>query len=262
MGKVRMSRNQLFIITEEAFRASSHDEVKATVAALREAGLYALPFPMVDVRIAGDCVARYAVEDPPSPSIAEMARRGLLFKNQRGDRWVSNVGPGHWMDFKNVSLEKVCYEKHLVLDNTNVHRLPPQDHAITLQEYGPNFAGSEMERDAVANILIVLLATRNAVKSVEHNSRVRRSLSSASKVGSTRRYEYVTTINVPREMEDDAEHAVTPGQARAPHLRRGHVRRQHHGPRNVMVKSIWVAPVFVNADREWVATRRAYNVSL
>lgn len=257
---VVVSRNQLFVVTEDAFCAASQDEVDATVVALKEAGLYALPFPTIDVRIAGDCVSRYDAHGDPEPHVANLLRHGLLFR--KGDKYFCNFGDGHWVDFRNISLEHSSYVKHIVTQRTADGMIVDQDSTVTRAEFGEAFAASETERDAVADMLITLLATRNAVKNVEHNSRLKRGLSSASKPGSTRRYEYVTTISVPREMEDDPEHAGITGQAKAPHLRRGHVRRQHHGPRNVMVKSIWVAPVFVNADREWVSQRRAYNVSL
>lgn len=36
---------------------------------------------------------------------------------------------------------------------------------------------------------------------------------------------------------------------------------QHFGPKNELRKKIWIEPVFVNADEDWVAARTAYNVS-
>jgi hypothetical protein len=114
--------------------------------------------------------------------------------------------------------------------------------------------------ERIASILITLLATRNAVKETTRNKAARLGIG-GKKPGSTKRYEYVTTITVPAaaEMEDDAEHA--PGIKRAAHLRRGHIRRQHYGPRNQMVKLKFINPVFVNADADWVSTRAAYNVT-
>jgi hypothetical protein len=51
--------------------------------------------------------------------------------------------------------------------------------------------------------------------------------------------------------------------SKAPHLRRGHIRqRQHYGPGNHFVKKIWIAPVFVNADPDFVNQRAAYNVAV
>lgn len=37
------------------------------------------------------------------------------------------------------------------------------------------------------------------------------------------------------------------GKSVAPHLRRGHWRRQHYGPRNSLVRRVRIGPVLVNA---------------
>lgn len=112
-------------------------------------------------------------------------------------------------------------------------------------------------RDSIAMALIVLLATRNTVKTTVQHKCARLG------IGKRHKHEYVTTITLPREMPQDPENPNSiPGSPRCPHLRRGHVRRQHHGPHNSLVKQIWIEPVFVNADPNFVSARKQYNISM
>jgi hypothetical protein len=106
----------------------------------------------------------------------------------------------------------------------------------------------------LCDFLITLLATRNAVKTTKHHKSAKLGIGKSP-------YEYVTTISLPQDLEDDEDHKPT-GKTVCAHLRRGHIRRQHYGPAREYVKRIWIAPIFVNADKDYVATRTAYNISL
>lgn len=103
--------------------------------------------------------------------------------------------------------------------------------------------------------LIVLLATKNADK--------RTTESKLAKLGIGKnirgRFAYTTTISLPGTLPSDSDNPARDGHI-APHLRRGHVRRQHYGVGNQMEKKIWIAPVFVNADPDFVAARRTYKL--
>ncbi len=242
--------NQLFVVDAEAFRASTPAEIRATVAALREAGMYSLPFPTVDVRLPGDLVGRFVYS--PDPHILEGIRRGQLFRN--GEFVYSNLGSGYWIEFQDISLEHFRYKKFSVMDGSVPGFRKSRLFVDPLVD-GSQYAPVEKERDACADLLIVLLATRNAIKTTVHRKSV------GLGIGKNK-HEYTTTISVPREMDVDPDHVPKGGGTRCPHLRRGHNRRQHYGPRNALVRTQWIAPVFVNADKEWTRTRTAYNVSL
>lgn len=59
----------------------------------------------------------------------------------------------------------------------------------------------------------------------------------------------VRVLNVARTGGGMQRTTTPTGRTVAPHLRRGHWRRQHHGPRGSLVKRVRVAPVLVNASR-------------
>jgi hypothetical protein len=103
-------------------------------------------------------------------------------------------------------------------------------------------------------VLIVLLATKNTVKVTTHNKLAKLGIGKRNKFATT------TTISLPHDLPDDPEHPAT-GAAKSAHLRRGHIRRQHYGVGNQLEKKIWIAPVFVNADPDFVSARESYKFS-
>lgn len=245
-----MTDRQLFIIGHDALAAVSDEEVTATVAGLKEVGLYHLPYDRVAVRfLTDDCVLK---ENPAMPHIHE---RFNFWQDKESGRWHSKMGPAHYIEFRNVNLRAEPAQMWCVHDGSDPGWKPYEFDAATTT------AGDSMEtmNERTANILITLLATRNAVKETVEHKTAKLGIG-GKKMGSTRRYQYVTTIGVPKELEDDVEHKPT-GATRAAHLRRGHIRRQHYGPGNQFVKPKWIAPVFVNADPSFVNSREAYNVS-
>ena len=59
----------------------------------------------------------------------------------------------------------------------------------------------------------------------------------------------VRVLSVARRHDPEGERGTPTGRHVAPHLRRGHWRRQHYGPRSELVRRMWISPVLVNADR-------------
>lgn len=256
-------RNQLFIVSRAARESLTPSEVNATVEALRELNLYALPYPLINVWIAADGYAQTVLDDRPLiegavKTVRNWVEEGIMTLDTGADgheRAIANFGEGGWVEYTNVSLEGIvpCY-RYLHFEGNRA--FPNQRLAL---EPGQPIGADE--RFNVANGLIVLLATRNAVKTIEHHKAA--GLGIGAKKKGRRSYEYVTTITVPAEAElpsHEGEGRPT-GAARVPHLRRGHIRRQRFGPRHELIKRVWIAPVFVNADKDWVAQRRAYNMS-
>jgi hypothetical protein len=105
--------------------------------------------------------------------------------------------------------------------------------------------------NALPSVLICFLATKNAVKTTTRNR--------LAKFGiGKQKAEYVTTITIGARYDSSGQHIDTKTHKRA-HFRRGHIRRQHHGPNNSLEKKIWIDPIFVNADQEYVP-RAAYKI--
>lgn len=247
-------RNQLFQISADTWAALDPDEVRATCLAMKELGIYQLPYPRVDLRLPLDIAAYTALDDHNGQKLDYVHRLvaigDLIPDDKHPGRLKFNFGPDSWLDVLNLSLEDNIFSTRITIGphNTKFRRL----HARP--KYDEH---TDAERLSYANALIVLLATRNAVKTVKHCKSV------GLGIGKKDRYEYTTTITLPKVLEDHDEGEAKPtGVSRRPHLRRGHQRQQKFGPGYSFARMIWIAPVFVNADPSWVDTRRAYNVSL
>ncbi len=108
--------------------------------------------------------------------------------------------------------------------------------------------------------LIVLLATKNIEKTTKfHKDISNGKVSKATK--HRKKYPYTTTLTIGRITENYNGSEFT-GMSRRPHLRRGHVRTQHYGPRNELTKKIFIPSVFVNGSEDIKSSRVAYNVSI
>lgn len=106
--------------------------------------------------------------------------------------------------------------------------------------------------------LLVLLATRNIEKELRTDKLAKLGIGKKS----AHRYTYTTTLRVPAVCSETVATAGIPsGASKRPHLRRGHIRRQHFGPRNSFEKKIWIEPLFVNADEDFISARTAYNIT-
>lgn len=248
-------KNQLFIILAETFCSMSPSEVKATAQVLKEAGLFSLPYPTVDIRMAGDCVSFFKPTNHRQDIIEKLLGQGLLIPTTDGSL-ASNFGDLFWMDFRNISLDHLNYSKVAVYEKGCLgYSTYHEEHIFRTDD--PKYYPVEKERDIAAETLIVLLSVRNIVKTTHRDALAKLGIGKKKT-----RWEYTTTISLPKDLEDDPDHPGKPGEPKCPHLRRAHFRNQHHGPRNVLVKRIMVPATIVNADKEWTKTRTAYNISI
>lgn len=225
----------LFLIGAKTLDSLDQNEVDATVADLKALDLYHLPYERVSIRLPSDRVAIVGTVD--------LDERFVVI--DKDGKLRTNLGPEHWVQFDNVNLLGEPYKSYFVCDGTPHWR--PYHLGV---ETGVKFMS------ALCDGLIVLLATKNAVKTTVHNKLCRLGIGKKKTIN---RFDYVTTISLPGKMEDDAEHPAT-GAHKSPHLRRGHIRRQHYGPQLSFIKMIWIAPVFVNADPDFVSKRKRYNL--
>ena len=226
---------ELFIIGKDVMNALSDKIVAEVIADLTELGVCQLPYPKVDIRVPADGVVGVWDDDDP---------HGMRLRHPDwfdADGKLRHIGDHVHLTFLGVSL--TSYDGLHVYNarSGKTLRVEP-DHL--------------RERGNIANALITVLATRNVVKDRKEDKLAKLGIGRNS---GKHRYRYTTTIRLPAVMDDDEEHPSQGGH-KAPHLRRGHIRNQHYGPRNQFIRKVWIKPVFVNADANFVSARAAYNI--
>lgn len=254
-------KRQLFVIPPDTWSSLDEDEVFATAAAMKELGIYKLPYPAIDIALPANRTfgwdydhlveqGQYAEAD-----LQEDIKNGIYEITESG-QYRPTIGSGIVFEFHNMSLDHTDYKIHV--------RIEPGSPATKFYKGKSISKGTtnlehliQSTRDKISSALIVLLATRNAVKETKRDKLAALGIGKAS-----RRHEYVTTITLPKVLEEDGNEPKTEGKPKAPHLRRGHIRQQKYGPKFSLSRPIWIEPVFVNADKDWVDTRKRYNISL
>ena len=213
---------QAFYIPLDVIESTNHNEVLATYALMEELDIAKGPYPRFDIVLPYQIIG---VIDPVG---------NRLMALNEGERFV------------------------LMIEN---------EHAISACVLFPGgrppyyFADGFDLRVAIdyVQLLIVLLATKNTVTETKHNKALSLGIGKRD-----RKHEYVTTITIGAvtEVEPSADPSTATGRRLRPHLRRGHIRRQHFGPNREWIKKIFIAPVFVNSTDEVKNTLRTrYNVT-
>lgn len=107
-------------------------------------------------------------------------------------------------------------------------------------------------------ILIVLLGTKNAEKKTRVNTD--RSPSPRARKDA-KNFSTTTIIRIGKITETMRGSSSCAGTKTRPHLRRGHIRNQRYGQGLSETKKIFIAPMFVNADENWIAEQKSYKVT-
>jgi hypothetical protein len=235
---------QLFILGDDVLKTLTKEEFEATVRDMLTMELFEPPFRALDLQVSRtglDLLAASFAGAEKGYSTGLVARIWFDEKDSEGVTPFrfrlkkDGGGPNAWYDARTLAASN----------------RPPDETDERFEEVVRCFG--ILVSDLVA-VLIVLLATKNVQKTVKENK--------LAKLGIGKNpYTHTTTLSIGKvtERTDGVKGDEPRGEVR-PHLRRGHIRNQHYGPNNQFKKQIFVQPVFVNADKGWVAERTAYNV--
>lgn len=247
------NQRQLFCIDGETMNSLGKADVQATVKGLKELGLYHLPYKTVSIRI----LQRDAltIKSPSEWRVKQMLEEHNNLKwVQDAQGWwrPTNLGEEHTIEFRDLGTE--TFGTVWLVSQGSI-RWKPYEFLLE-KTY-------EATQEHMRDILVTLLATKNTVKSTVVDKLAKLGL---CKGKAKHRYTYVTTISRPKsvDLEDATEgpEQVVHGSPKAAHLRRGHVRHQPYGPRKAFTRAIWIEPMWINGDEEFVNSRERYNVKL
>lgn len=153
-------------------------------------------------------------------------------------------------DFYNDYYVRIINESGKIVEDSNTAELIDDEGGLRFFDSSSDF---------LMKLLIVLLATKNTkIDQITNKDLVKGKTNGANHY--RKDYPITTTISIGKISETCTREGEDPRNVR-PHLRRGHLRNQHYGPNNELIKRIFISPVFVNASEGWIAERKAYNVS-
>jgi hypothetical protein len=227
----------LFRLSEEILDSFDLEDVDATYDGMRELGIDKDPHDVFSVEVNINFILKFMKKVIPGRKDAERdtsSTRVVFFYSTNEDSGL----PG---GFAAIADKSSTYFSNLyrsdIMSGSSVEQLK------YLTVY-------------VRKFLLVILATKNIDKKTVVNSA--RSISPRAKKDSFN-YSTTTTIKIGKITETYGSSTGIGGHKR-PHLRRGHVRNQHFGKGNAEIKQVFIQPVFVNADENWVKEQKTYRV--
>lgn len=262
----------LFDLSADIWNALSRDEIVPTADAMRQLDLYHLPaddrpiyvrtppnikivhpeiFPdELDKINAGHFLWR--VEDNVDAFRGSQIIYHIEYHDLQNDHAKELMVATHRLskDFRPRTSETFCkemFEKHA---NQHPSAWREDDKIFFPLDEHMDAEYTSMVRDA----LVVILASKGIIKETREHKLA------ALGVGKPSRFSATTTIRLTTRLQVGNATESPSHRPSRPHLRRGHIRSQHYGKGNAQVKDIWIAPVFVNADKEFIASRREFRV--
>lgn len=225
---------QLFTFDKAIWESVDIDDVLKTSGDLMSLGLFKPPFKEFDIQVRVDqaVLAKFFKKDVKVKKEFDRTEtfRIVFDDTHTNFRWLFKAH-GEFVDAVDL------------YDNAIKYGLKKED----LDRIEGYF--NERSR-LLVYMLIVLLTTRNAEKVTEkikkHGPKSRKR---------PREYDYITTIKIGKITETMRSEGDGSSTVR-PHLRRGHIRNQRVGKGLTEVKSIFIHPVFVNADEKWISNQR------
>jgi hypothetical protein len=250
-----MSKNQLFILDDDLCAAMHPGEIVATCEALSKLGLFHLPYPKVDIDLSLFALDRLLHCVDPTTLLAQAVHA-----------ICHELSPG----IKSQTIDASIHHARILVSDITID----PDSPVTRTLYRTDDTWRNVQRNAITpqscallcSALITVLATSNSIKNTSENRLAALGIGTKNKKKPHSSYRYITRISLPHVSTMTTEPGHT-GRHVTPHLRRGHIRNQRHGPGYSQTKVLWIAPVFVMADRDFIAnanqnlpTREAYKI--
>jgi len=294
-----LPRPELFLLPRETIFAMADNEVSATYGDMLKLDIHHMPYEHCIIGVPGDIVVRcnlsvdedtqeigiaYPTEDGdiskyhhPSFSVTVPKGTPIDEANAMFERAAANYAMNGWdgdmSQYREWEFRFYYFNGEMYMPTARSNRLGSNfKNLFEFQLEGPSGMpkSERVKADSSLKIrwkalgetlrmrLVVLLATRNAVKTRTKDKLLGLGIGKR-KVRNNHKPLYTTTITVPKI--SNGPQGQPTGRTVSPHLRRGHVRQQAWGPRYQFKREVWIEPVFVNADENYVSTRVAYNTS-
>lgn len=256
---------QLFRISDEIWKTIEWDDVKTTMNAMIEAGIFNPPYNQFAIEVREGFIEKTKRGGGEKLFLEQREHKdGFLFFEYNYD--PESNGDIDFTTKNDLRVTILDKNRKIVLGPASIRDWFVNNDYITnvivrqddkiFKEIGGWVTYAALLKD----ILIVVLATKN-IKQDKILNRDIKNKKVNKKTKYRESYPYTTTISIGKiseSMKLDGEEAKT----LKPHWRRGHLRNQHYGPNNELMKQIFINPVFVNATEGWIAQRKAYNVRI
>jgi hypothetical protein len=258
------NQRQRFVISPEIFKSVSPEEVDATWKDMIDLNIDKPPYHHFDLEIDGSNVFAsnrtivpagtpyHDFEDLIDEAVmkAKIVQEGVfnvIFKINFSENYKEFTIGAYLDNYDGNSYKfEINVEKNLASIRTPKQQI--------------DCRATELEGTACSmlKLLIVLLATKNIEKKIKIDKLAKLG------IGKHKHRPYMTTYLHIGKVTESISRSGEPGGAtgvhRRPHLRRGHKREQRYGLGLKYTKSIFIQPVFVNADKEWIGDRSEYRV--
>lgn len=242
----------LFRLTSNLAEVMTYEEACETFSAMGELNIDTPPYNLFTVCLEPKFLAKYL-----SFHHGDIHEKGQISGKEFGEMWEQlNFNLFIIYEFKKSGFapkdDAIRWIFALQKVGTN-----DMDFAINTADKGMN-KNLDQIAASVYQFLIVLLATQNSEKTTVKNS---------PRAGSHRLredskyFEYTTTIRIGKVTQQYEGTGSSIGSKKRAHLRRGHIRRQRYGEGRSEIKKVFIPPVFVNADENWIKNeRKEYKV--